>query len=69
MAGRASGVVTFGFYIGFVASPMLFGLLVDRSSGYTLAWLLVGVTFAITALVIAAWRRSEAASQPRPEAG
>ena len=59
MAGRASGVVTFGFYIGFVASPMLFGLLVDRSAGYTLAWLLVAATFAVTALVIAAWRRSE----------
>ena len=66
MAGRASGVVTFGFYIGFVASPMLFGLLVDRLSGYTLAWLLVALTFAATALLIAAWRRSEAASTPRP---
>jgi predicted MFS family arabinose efflux permease len=62
MAGRASGVVTFGFYIGFVASPMLFGLLVDSTSGYTLAWLLVAVGFALTGLVIAAWRRSEAAA-------
>jgi hypothetical protein len=66
MAGRASGVVTFGFYIGFVASPMLFGLLVDRGAGYTLAWLLVAATFAVTALVIAAWRRSEATSAPGP---
>jgi MFS family permease len=63
MAGRASGAVTSGFYIGFVASPMLFGLLVDRTSGYTLAWLLVAGTFALTALVIAAWRRSEAAAE------
>jgi nitrate/nitrite transporter NarK len=59
-AGRASGVVVFGFYIGFVASPMLFGWLVDTTSGYTLAWALVAATFAATAVVIGAWRRSEA---------
>lgn len=59
-AGRASGVVVFGFYIGFVASPVLFGWLVDTTSGYTLAWALVAATFAVTAVVITAWRRSEA---------
>jgi predicted MFS family arabinose efflux permease len=69
MAGRASGVVVFGFYIGFVASPMLFGWLVDTTGGYSLAWLMVALTFAATLVVIAAWRRSEAMNatpgQPR----
>jgi nitrate/nitrite transporter NarK len=60
MAGRASGIVLFGFYIGFVASPMLFGWLVDSGTGYALPWLLVAAAFALTMLVIVAWRRSEA---------
>ena len=58
-AGRASGVVVFGFYIGFVASPVLFGWLVDTTDGYRLAWLLVAATFSATLLVIAGWRRAE----------
>jgi MFS family permease len=57
LAGRASGVVTFGFYIGFIGSPMVFGLLVDNLGSYTLAWLLVAVVFAATAPVVLAWRR------------
>lgn len=61
-AGRASGVVTFGFYIGFVGSPMLFGWLVDRLSGYTPAWLLVAAAFAMAMVVITVWRRTEASA-------
>lgn len=61
VAGRASGVVTFGFYIGFVASPMLFGWLVDRMQGYTLAWLLVAAIFLGSTGVVLVWRRSEPA--------
>jgi cyanate permease len=57
MAGRASGMVTFGFYIGFVGSPMVFGLMVDSLDSYELAWLLVAVVFAATAAVVLAWRR------------
>jgi MFS family permease len=57
LAGRASGVVTFGFYIGFVGSPMVFGLLVDNLGSYTLAWLLVAVVFAATVAVVLGWRR------------
>ena len=52
-AGRASGVVTFGFYIGFVASPVAFGWLVDRMDGYLLAWTLVAIAFLGTAPVVA----------------
>ena len=51
-AGRASGVVTFGFYIGFVASPVAFGWLVDRMDGYLLAWGLVAAAFLATAPVV-----------------
>lgn len=59
-AGRATGILTFGFYIGFVASPVLFGWLVDRGVAYGTAWLLVAGVFAATILVIGAWRRSDA---------
>ena len=60
LAGRASGLLTFGFYMGFVGSPVLFGLLVDATGSYTLAWSLVGLGFAATVLVIMGWRRSAA---------
>jgi len=60
LAGRASGILTFGFYMGFVGSPVLFGLLVDATDSYTLAWSLVGLGFAATVLVILGWRRSAA---------
>jgi len=65
-AGRATGILTFGFYIGFVGSPVLFGLLVDRGVAYGLAWLGVAGVFSATVLVIGAWRHSEARSAGRP---
>ena len=46
--------------MGFVGSPVLFGLLVDATGSYTLAWSLVGLGFAATVLVIMGWRRSAA---------
>jgi MFS family permease len=58
LAGRASGVVTAGFYLGFVGSPVLFGLLVDATSDYGLAWLLVAAVFAATVAVVIGWRRA-----------
>jgi MFS family permease len=58
LAGRASGVVTAGFYIGFVGSPVLFGLLVDATGDYELAWLLVAAVFAVTVAVVIGWRRA-----------
>jgi predicted MFS family arabinose efflux permease len=58
LAGRATGLLTFGFYIGFVGSPMVFGLVVDGLGSYTLAWTLVGVVFAATVAVVIGWRRS-----------
>jgi predicted MFS family arabinose efflux permease len=59
-AGRATGILTFGFYIGFVGSPVLFGWLVDQGVAYRETWLLVAGVFAATAVVIAAWRRADA---------
>jgi biotin transporter BioY len=53
-------VVTAGFYIGFVASPMLFGLLVDATNDYFAAWLLVAGAFAATVVVVLGWRRASA---------
>ena len=50
-AGRASGIVLFGFYIGFVASPVLFGYLVDWLGNYGWAWLLVAALFGLAAAV------------------
>lgn len=37
-AGRASGIVLFGFYGGFVVSPVLFGYSVDRTGSYAWGW-------------------------------
>jgi MFS family permease len=65
LAGRATGAVTTGFYIGFVASPVAFGWLVDRTGGYTLAWALVAAAFAGTIAVALGWRRVE---RPSPAA-
>ena len=62
LAGRASGVVTAGFYIGFVGSPMVFGLLVDALHDYAPAWLLVAAVFAATVAVVLRWRRESAAA-------
>jgi len=62
LAGRASGVVTFGFYIGFVASPIVFGLIVDHLGGYLPAWSLVALAFAATVPIVLARRRAERAA-------
>jgi MFS family permease len=58
LAGRASGVVTAGFYIGFVGSPMVFGLVVDALHDYLPAWLLVAAVFAATVAVVIGWQRA-----------
>ena len=57
-AGRASGYVLFGFYGGFVISPLLFGTIVDNTERYDVAWSIVAAIFVLAALVIGAWQRS-----------
>lgn len=54
-AGQASGMVLFGFYIGFVGSPVTFGWIVDSSGTYLLGWVLLATAYGCAA-VIAAWR-------------
>lgn len=63
-AGTASGYVLGGFYGGFVASPMVFGAIVDRTTSYATAWALTGAVFAAAAVVVFLWRASPAG---RPE--
>ena len=54
-AGQASGFVLFGFYIGFVSSPVAFGWLVDLSGTYVWGWAAAALVFlsaAATAVII-----------------
>ena len=53
-AGRASGVVVLGFYLGYVISPTLFGWAVDTTSSYGPAWSGTGVV-CIAAAVVGAY--------------
>jgi len=62
-AGRASGYVLFGFYGGFVGSPLLFGTIVDNTGRYGLAWTIVAGTFVLATFVIVAWRRSTSSAK------
>lgn len=56
-AGRASGRVLLGFYTGFVASPVLFGWVVDRTGVYAPAWALVVAAFVGATLIALWWHR------------
>jgi predicted MFS family arabinose efflux permease len=64
-AGRASGYVLFGFYGGFVGSPLLFGTLVDNTGRYEIAWTIVAAIFVLAAVVIGAWQRSASPTPSR----
>ncbi|MGH2698434.1 MAG: MFS transporter [Actinomycetota bacterium] len=64
-AGRASGYVLFGFYGGFVGSPIGFGWLVDRTGRYDLAWAIIAGIFVAASLVIGAWQRAASSSLGR----
>jgi predicted MFS family arabinose efflux permease len=63
-AGRASGYVLFGFYGGFVGSPLLFGTIVDNTDRYEVAWSIVAAIFVLAAVVIGAWQRSRNSLEP-----
>ncbi|WP_229758893.1 MFS transporter [Peterkaempfera bronchialis] len=51
--GHASALVSMGFFGGFVAGPLLFGLLADTRGGYGAGWALVAVVF--VAALLFAW--------------
>jgi len=55
-AGRASGVVLFGFLIGLGAGPPVFGWIVDSSGSYNGVWLASLAAFLAGALIMVAWK-------------
>jgi cyanate permease len=57
--------VLFGFYGGFVGSPLLFGTLVDNTGRYEIAWTIVAAIFVLAAVVIGAWQRSASPTPSR----
>jgi cyanate permease len=61
----ATGITQTGVYVGALAGPILFGLVVD-SAGYGLAWLLAGVASALAAGGVAYGRSRVVASRPVP---
>jgi predicted MFS family arabinose efflux permease len=67
-AGRASGYVLMGFYLGFVVSPVLFGHSVDETGSYVLGWGSLALLFLLSLVVTMSWsrahRRSVAPTEP-----
>lgn len=57
-AGRASGVVLAGFYLGLVVAPVAFGAVVDLTESYVIGWTATTGLFVAALLVAEAWRRS-----------
>ncbi len=56
--GRASGMVLLAGHGGLVATPILFGYIVDKRDGnYGAAWITVAVAFFIAAGIALAWQR------------
>lgn len=54
--GVASGVVQFGFYGGFILSPIAFGYSVDQTGTYTWGWLGVAIVFLASVGLTLRWR-------------
>jgi cyanate permease len=66
--GRATAVMSCGYYLGALVSPLGFGTLADLTGGYDLPW---AVTAAAMALSVASYavvqrRVPPAAAAPRP---
>lgn len=56
--GRATGLVSVGFFGGFIVSPTAFGALVDATGEYRPGWLAIAAHFALaTGLSLWAWAR------------
>jgi predicted MFS family arabinose efflux permease len=58
--GRATGWASLGLYLGFMAGPISFGLLIDSGAGYRGAWTYLCVLCAVLVSIALAWRRSVA---------
>jgi sugar phosphate permease len=66
--GRATGLVTLGFFAGFIISPTAFGALVDATDAYSLGWLVIAGHFVLATVLTAWWWLREAggrSSRPR----
>jgi predicted MFS family arabinose efflux permease len=57
VVGRASGLLAVGLYAGFAAGPVSFGLLVDSTSSYGVAWTAVCCAHLAAAVLTLLWRR------------
>ncbi|NIS30293.1 MAG: MFS transporter [Actinobacteria bacterium] len=51
-AGAASGVVVFGYLIGYAGGPWAFGALVDATDGYGASLAMVIIAFAVSVAVV-----------------
>ena len=56
-AGRASGVVVRGLFLGGLAGPVTFGAVVDRTHSYALAWGMVAIILFAQGALTVKWRR------------
>ena len=54
--GRASGLVSVGFFLGFAAGPIAFGFLTDQA-GYRAGWIAVAGTLVLAAAAGLPFRR------------
>lgn len=71
--GRATGLVTLGFFAGFIVSPTAFGALVDATGSYSTGWLAIAAHFGLAGAVTALWRARDPVDSrrraPGPAAG
>lgn len=58
-AGRASGIVWFGFLAGLGFGPPIYGYTVDESGSYAFMWWMALIVFAVATGVALAWMRRE----------
>lgn len=57
-AGRASGIVWFGFLAGLGLGPPLYGFTVDRTGSYAPMWWIALGSFTLAAVLALAWMRA-----------
>jgi predicted MFS family arabinose efflux permease len=58
-AGRASGIVWFGFLAGLGIGPPIYGFTVDETGSYATMWWLALGSFALAAAVAVTWMRTQ----------
>lgn len=68
LAGRASGLVALGMYLGFATGPISFGALVDLTGDYRHGWIGVAVAYLLALLLVLTrpdWDRADASQVSR----